>query len=70
MKKKSGQKKLSLNIYKDIMEVMAKANKASQTVLEENKKLGIPSPFSLGGRVYHLLPSGKIVLKSSHAKRA
>lgn len=66
---KSGYKKLSPNIYKSIMEVMAKANKASQGVLEENKKLGIPSPFSLAGRIYNLMPNGKIILRTSHARK-
>lgn len=54
---------LPLKIYKDIMEIMSRAYKASHKVLEENKKLGIPTPFSLKGKIYYLMPNGEIQLK-------
>lgn len=64
MPKRNGKKRgLPLMIYKNAMEVMAKANKAYHQLLEENKKLGIPTPFSLRGNVYHLMPDGRIILK-------
>ncbi|MFH0790653.1 MAG: hypothetical protein V2A64_03380 [Candidatus Omnitrophota bacterium] len=56
-------KGLPLKIYKNLTEVMAKAYKASHKVLEENKKLGIPTPFSLQDRIYYLMPDGRIILK-------
>ena len=43
-----------------------------RTVLEENKKLGIPTPFSLKGKIYYLMPDDRIVLKlprtTAHAR--
>lgn len=60
---KNESRGLPLKIYKDIMEIMSKAYKASHKVLEENKKLGIPTPFSLRGKIYYLMPDGEIVLK-------
>lgn len=62
MRKKTA-KKIPLNTYKTLTEVMSKAYKASHYVLAENKKLGIPSPFSLNGRIYYLMPDGRIVSK-------
>ena len=64
MPKKNGKRKgLPLSLYKNAVEIMAKANKAYHKLLEENKKLGIPTPFSLQGNIYHLMPDGKIVLR-------
>lgn len=57
-----------LNVYKKVAELMNKAYKASRKVLEENKRLGIPTPFSLSGRIYYLMPNGKIILKASGRK--
>ena len=65
MKSKKSSPKIPLNIYKNITEIMSKAYKASAKVLEENKKLGIPTPFSLKGNIYYLMPDDRIVLKSS-----
>lgn len=62
-------KKISLVTYKNIVETMSKAYKASIQVLEENKKLGISTPFSLQGRIYNLMPDGRIVLSSSRMKK-
>jgi hypothetical protein len=50
-------------LYKKAVELMNKSSLASRKVLEENKRLKIPSPFSVGGRIYYLMPDGKIVLK-------
>lgn len=57
-------KGLPLRFYKNAVEVMAKASKTYHDLLDENKKLGIPTPFSLRGNIYHLMPDGRIVLKS------
>ena len=58
-------KGLPLKLYKNIIETMAKANNAYHQLLEENKKLGIPTPFSLQGNIYYLMPDGSIILKKS-----
>ena len=57
------QSNLPLIIYKDLIDNMAKSKKAYRKIVEENKKLGIPTSFSLYGRVYHLMPDGRIILK-------
>jgi len=67
--KKSG---LPLTLYKDLIDDMAKSRKVYRKIVEENKKLGIPTSFSLYGRVYHLMPDGRIILKQpvkNQAKR-
>lgn len=67
-KKKKISKNLPLLIYKHFVEVLSRAYDASHKVLEENRRLGIPSPFSLQGRIYYLMPDGRIVLKSKQSK--
>ncbi len=66
---KANQGNLPLVIYKDLIDNMAKSRKAYRNIVEENKKLGIPTSFSLYGRVYHLMPDGRIVLKRFTKKR-
>lgn len=61
--------KVPLSVYKTVAELMNKAYKASRKVLEENKRLGIPTPFSLSGRIYYLMPDGRIVLKRNGRKK-
>lgn len=68
-KPKTRNSELPLNIYKNFTQVMSKAYQASYKVLEENKKLGIPSPFSLGDRIYYLMPDGRIILKKAKNKK-
>lgn len=72
MKSKKSSPKIPLNIYKNITEIMSKAYRASTKVLEENKKMGIPTPFSLKGKIYYLMPDDRIVLKlpriANHAR--
>lgn len=69
MRNEKESKKLPLYIYGDITEIMTKAYRASDKVLDENERLGIPTPFSLRGRIYYLMPDGKIVLKRSKVKK-
>ena len=69
MVNKTDSKDVPLMIYKNIAEIMSKAYKASVQVLEENKRLGIPTPFSLRGKIYHLMPDGRIILKSSRTRK-
>lgn len=69
MQREKVSNKIPLRIYKNLIDVMSRAYDASHKVLEENKRLGIPSPFSLDGRIYYLMPDGRIVLKSRQKKR-
>ncbi|RLF75315.1 hypothetical protein DRN39_07470 [Thermococci archaeon] len=54
---------IPLHFYKELVEIIAKGRKASYKVLQENKRLGIPTPFSLQGVIYYLMPDGRIVRK-------
>ena len=66
---KAKQGNLPLAIYKDLIDDMAKSRKVYRKIVEENKKLGISTSFSLYGRIYHLMPDGRIILKQSSKKR-
>lgn len=55
--------RIPLIIYKNVTELMLKASEASDKVLKENKRLGIPTPFALQGRIYYLMPNGRIILR-------
>jgi hypothetical protein len=61
----SKQKALPLHLYKNLIDMMSKANDTYHNIVKENKKLGIPTPFSLEGKIYYLMPDGKIVLKKA-----
>jgi len=63
---KNKKSNIPLAIYKNIIRMMSKANQASDKVLEENRRLRISTPFSLQGRIYHLMPDGRIVSKNSN----
>jgi len=67
--KTKSKKNIPLHIYKNVADLMAKASLASRKVLDENKKLGIATPFSLEGRIYHLMPDGRIVLRSGRKRK-
>ena len=64
MAKNNKPKEIPSRLYKEVVRLMSKAYSASHKVLEENRKLGIPSPFALNGRIYYLMPDGRIKLKS------
>jgi len=66
---KAKQGNLPLAIYKDLVDNIAKSRKVYRNIVEENKTLGIPTSFSLYGRVYHLMPDGRIILKQFTKKR-
>jgi len=50
----------SLETYKETLEVLAIARRASARVQEENRRLGIPSPFAIGERIFFLMPDGSV----------
>lgn len=68
MGKRKKAKELPLYMYKDLVDLMTKAYEASTKVIDENMRLGIPSPFSFRGRIYYLMPDGRIVLKTSFSR--
>ncbi|HLC15438.1 MAG TPA: hypothetical protein VJL89_04345 [Thermodesulfovibrionia bacterium] len=57
MKENSGP---SLETYKRALEILSIANDAAARVIEENKRLGIPSPFAIGERIFFLMPDGGV----------
>ena len=61
--RKRRSKSLPLSVYRNLTAMMSKAYEASRRVLEENKRLGIATPFYMNGNIYHLMPDGRIVLK-------
>ncbi|MCX5695154.1 MAG: hypothetical protein NTW18_00610 [Candidatus Omnitrophica bacterium] len=61
---KNKKSSIPLVVYRNIANVMSRANEASDRVLEENKRLHIPTPFSLQGRIYNLMPDGRIVCRA------
>lgn len=63
---KNKKDNIPLVVYKNITSIMSKANQASDMVLEENRRLRIATPFSLQGRIYHLMPDGRIVSKNTN----
>ena len=60
---------LPLKLYKNLIDVMAKANKTYHKIIEENKRLGIPTPFSLQGNIYYLMTDSRIVLKKRNGSK-
>ena len=66
---KTKRNDLPLHLYKNLIDVMAKSNKTFHKIVEENKKVGIATPFSLQGRIYHLMPDGRILLKKNYTKK-
>ncbi|MCG8431164.1 MAG: hypothetical protein MJA29_08315 [Candidatus Omnitrophica bacterium] len=63
MKRKGKHGVLSADTYTNFSLVMSKAFEASREVLNENRRLGIATPFYMNGNIYHLMPDGRIVLK-------
>ena len=50
---------MKINIY--LRESQRIASTIFPEVLEENKKLGIPTPIGIGGRIYFIMPDERIV---------
>ncbi|HAN77730.1 MAG TPA: hypothetical protein DCQ31_08130 [Bacteroidales bacterium] len=54
-------KKLSdLKIYHETDEVLRLANIGAKEAVERNKKKGIPTPFSIKGKIFYEMPDGTI----------
>ena len=51
------------NLYLEARNINRIANEAVKKAKEENKKLGIPEAFCKNGKVFYLLPDGKITSK-------
>ncbi len=53
-----------LEIYQKGFEIETIGNDAINKAINENKKLGIPSVYSINGTIVYELPDGKITTKS------
>jgi hypothetical protein len=40
------------------------ARNATRDAVEENRRLGVPSAFSVNGRIYYELPNGELSLEN------
>jgi len=59
----------NLNLYKELVELTAIANRGVQMALDENRKKKIPVVFSMMNKIYYRLPNGKITRKSPFRKK-
>ena len=50
-------------LYAEVADIIRIANKAVKAAKAENKRLGIPDTFVKNGKVYYILPNGKITSK-------
>ena len=48
------------NLYLEAQDILRIANKAVQQAKVDNKVMGIPEAFCKNGKVFYLLPNGKI----------
>lgn len=48
------------NLYLEAQDIVRIANKAVQKAKVDNKAMGIPEAFCKNGKVFYLLPNGKI----------
>ena len=55
---------------KNITLMMKKARKIASTIfpkiLEENRKLGIATPIGIAGRIYFIMPDGRILTEEEY----
>lgn len=57
---------MKINIY--LRESQRIASTIFPEILEENKKLRIPTPIGIGGRIYFIMPDGKILTEEEFRK--
>lgn len=55
-----------IGIYHRALEIQKIGNEAVNQALEENRKKGIPSVFSINGVIFYQLPSGEITTQSPY----
>lgn len=48
------------NLYLESQDILKIANQAVQKAKAENKVMGIPEVFCKNGKIFYLLPNGKI----------
>ena len=51
---------LSLETYKQALELLRIGNRAVKRAQEENRKKGIPNVYSYNGHIYYELPNGEL----------
>ena len=54
---------LDIETYQKAFEIVKIGNRAVRKAQEENRKLGIPSVYSINGKIYFELPNGEITTK-------
>ena len=59
---------LSLETYKESVELLRIANRAAKRAQEENRKKGIPNVYSFNGHIYYELPNGDLTREDPLAK--
>jgi hypothetical protein len=62
MKKES---KISLETYRQTMEIVRIGNEAVRRAQAENHKLGLPNIYSRDKKLIYEMPDGKIIVKES-----
>ena len=51
---------LSLETYKQALELLRIGNRAAKRAQEENRRKGIPNVYSYNGHIYYELPNGEL----------
>ena len=51
---------LSIETYREAIEIQRIGNRAVRKAQEENRKLGIPNVYSHNGTIYYELPNGEL----------
>ncbi len=59
-------RKQKLDIDTLIEESQRKASTIFPEILEENKRLGIATPIGIAGRIYFIMPDGKILTEEEY----
>jgi len=62
------QHELSLDTYKQALELLRIGNRAVKRAQEENRKRGIPNVYSYNGKLYYELPNGELTKEDPSGK--
>ena len=62
------QHELSLDTYKQALELLRIGNRAVKRAQMENRKKGIPNVYSHNGKLYYELPNGELTKEDPSEK--
>ena len=62
------QHELSLDTYKQVLELLRIGNRAVKNAQMENRKRGVPNVYCYNGELYYELPNGELT-KEDPSKR-